>query len=278
MSISILVLTYNEQQDLPSCLSSVQWADDIVVVDSGSTDDTVAIATSMGARVIERPFDNFAGQRNFGIDHGDLKHDWVFHLDADEHVRPELADELVKIAGSNSQKAYRVAGRIYFRNKWIRRSSMYPCYQVRFGRKDHLRFKMAGHGQRETIPANEVATLENDLDHYSFSKGIANWFEKHNRYSTDEAMQIIADVGKPIAWGNLLSSSGTSRRRELKRIAGRMPLKPLLRFIYLYILKLGFLDGAAGYQYAKMMGMYERMIALKVHQLQQDKVKPPTRN
>jgi hypothetical protein len=138
---------------------------------------------------------------------------------------------------------------------------------------------MAGHGQRETAPTNEVGVLRNDFDHYSFSKGIANWIEKHNRYSTDEAMHIIADANRPIGWRNLFLGGAVARRRELKRLAGRTPLKPLLRFIYIYFLKLGFLDGAAGYQYAKMMGMYERMIALKVHESQQQtETSPPTQS
>ena len=264
MNVSILILTYNEQANIQRCLESVQWSDDVLVIDSGSSDATVEIAKSMGARVLTREFDHFAGQRNYGIDHGEFKNDWIFHLDADECVRPELAEELTAIASGERRFAYRVAGRIYFRGTWIRRSSMYPCYQVRFGRRDHLRFKMVGHGQRETTDPSEVETLENDLDHYSFSKGIADWIERHNRYSTDEANQILSESNSKIMLSSFFASNSTERRRALKRLYGKLPCRPLLRVFYMLIWRLGFLDGAAGCEYARLLAMYEQMISFKL--------------
>lgn len=264
MNVSVLILTYNEEDNLPRCLDSVSWCDDILVIDSGSTDQTVEIAKARGAKVLERPFDNFADQRNFGLDSGELKHPWVFHLDADECVRDDLREEILSIAQSNPDKAYRVASRTYFRGAWIKRSSMYPCYQVRFGKQGHLRFKMVGHGQREILPADEVAALTHDLDHYSFSKGIDNWIEKHNRYSSDEAKEVIAGQDIPITWKNIIGKDSILRRRELKRLASRLPFKPLLRFVYIFFFRFGFMDGIAGFEYAKMLAMYEQMTVLKI--------------
>jgi hypothetical protein len=181
------------------------------------------------------------------------------HLDADECVPTELKNELQSIAKENPQLVYRVASRIFFQGTWIKRSSMYPCYQVRFGRSDHLRFRLVGHGQRETVPASEIATLKHDLDHFSFSKGIADWIEKHNRYSSDEARQTLEDRGSKLIWRQLISSDPTTRRREFKRLANRFPFRPTLRFLYVYFGCLGFLDGSAGFQYAQLMAMYERV-------------------
>lgn len=264
MNVSILILTYNEQENIKRCLESVSWSDDVLLVDSGSTDATVEIAESMGARILTRDFDHFAGQRNHGIDHGNFKNDWIFHLDADECIRLELVEELLAIAAENPNYAYRVAGRIFFRGAWIRRSSMYPCYQVRFGRRDHLRFKMVGHGQRETVDASQVKTLKHDIDHYSFSKGIADWIAKHNRYSTDEAKQILAEASSNIDFSRLFNSNSTERRRELKRLYGKLPCRPLLRFLYILVWRCGFMDGISGYEYAKQLAMYEQMIAFKL--------------
>ena len=264
MPVSFLVLTFNEEFNIERCLRSIAWSDDIVVVDSGSTDNTVEIATEFGATVINRAFDNFADQRNFGIDNCFSGDNWIFHIDADECVTEELAEELKLISQSDSDKVFRVASRIYFKNKWIRRSSMYPWYQVRFGRRNHLRFKMVGHGQRETVAAVEVDTLKFDLDHYSFSKGIDDWIEKHNRYSTDEALQVNSDRKIPIRWYNLSSNDKTVRHRELKRLSNRIPFRPGIRFLYNYVICRGFIDGRAGYEYAKMMAMYQAMIDLKI--------------
>ena len=271
INVSILILAYNEQINIQRCLESVQWSDDVLVIDSGSIDATVEIAEKMNARVLTREFDNFADQRNFGIDHGDFKHDWIFHLDADECIRPELAEELVTVASENPSFAYRVAGRIFFRDTWIRRSSMYPCYQVRFGRSDHLRFKMVGHGQRETTSPGEIKTLKHDLDHYSFSKGIADWIARHNRYSTDEANQILSEANSKIKVSNLFNSNSTERRRELKRLYGKLPCRPLLRMLYILGWRLGFLDGVAGYQYAKLLAMYEQMISFKLSESKEER-------
>ena len=265
--VSVLVLTYNEEDNLPRCLDSVAWADDVLVVDSFSTDRTVEIARARGARVLQRAFDTFAGQRNFGIDQGELRHDWVLHLDADEVVPDALRDELLDVVRTGGKPAYRVASRMMFQGKWLRHAGMYPAYQVRFGRRDCLRFKQVGHGQREDLPPEEVGTLEHDLEHYSFSKGLHEWFAKHNRYSSDEAAEALGQRAGAIDWAALAAPDRTRRRRALKALAARMPMRPSLRFVYMYVLRRGFLDGRAGLSYCRLLSTYEAMTVAKEREL-----------
>ena len=266
--VSVLVLTYNEEDNLPRCLASVAWADDVLVLDSFSTDRTVEIARAHGARVLQRAFDTFADQRNFGIDEGRLRHDWVLHLDADEVVPDALRDELVQTARSGGEHpAYRVASRMMFQGRWLRYAGMYPAYQVRFGHRDRLRFHQVGHGQRESLPADEVGTLRHDLEHYSFSKGLHEWFAKHNRYSTDEAALALRQQADAVDWAALAAPDRTRRRRALKALAARMPMRPSLRFLYMYVLRRGFLDGRAGLTYCRLLSTYEAMTVAKEREL-----------
>ena len=266
--VSVLVLTYNEEENLPRCLASVAWADDVLVLDSFSTDRTVETAHAHGARVRQRAFDSFAGQRNWGIDEGDLRYDWVLHLDADEVVPPGLRDELVEIAaGRGGRPAYRVASKMMFQGRWLRHAGMYPAYQVRFGRRDRLRFVQVGHGQRETLPAEEVGTLQHALEHYSFSKGLHEWFAKHNQYSSDEAAEALRGADAAVDWRGLAAADRTRRRRALKALAARLPMRPALRFLYMYALRRGFLDGRAGLAYCRLLATYEAMTVAKEREL-----------
>ncbi len=269
MSISILILTLNEEKNLPACLEAIAWCDDIIVLDSFSNDGTVEIAEKFGVRVYQRQFDNFAGQRNFALTDFDFRHEWVFHLDADEIITDELKSEMeIEIENANVD-AFRVPSKMIMLGKWLRYSGMYPAYQVRLGRTDVLRFKQVGHGQREDMDASRVGTLKNPYFHYSFSKGFEDWFRKHNRYSTQEAIEGLMILRKKsIDWGDLFSrGSPTRRRRAIKDISVRLPFRPLLRFFYLYILRRGFLDGRVGLTYCLLISIYEYMIVLKMKEL-----------
>jgi glycosyltransferase involved in cell wall biosynthesis len=270
MPISVLVLTFNEEVNIRRCLKSVAWADDVVVLDSGSTDRTVAIAESMGARVLQRSFDDFAGQRNWGLENAGFRHDWVLHLDADEVVPPEMHDEILGVIRDNRFAGYRVSLKLMFQDRWIRRASMFPAYQVRLGRRDRLRFKMEGHGQRENLPPGEIGTLETSLLHYSFEKGLTDWFEKHNRYSSAEAAENVRRRSQ--GGGNfraLFSLDRGTRFRAMKQLASRLPFRPLLRFLYMAFIRRGLLDGIPGLHYCMLVVIYEYMIVLKEKEILQ---------
>lgn len=266
MKISILILTYNEAVNLEGCLDSVSWSDDIVVLDSGSTDESVDIAKSRGATVLTRPFDNYAAQRNFGLAH-DFKHDWVLMLDADERVSDEFVAELASFISidDNSVTLYRMRRKDMFMGRWLKRSSGYPTWFGRLFRKGAVRVEREIN--EEYYTDGEVGMLEGHLIHYPFNKGIAYWFERHNRYSSMEAKKIIEERSASIIWKDFLSSDPMLRRKAFKAFAYRMPFRPLLTFCFLYFVKLGFLDGKAGFHFSLMRSAYEYMISLKMGEL-----------
>lgn len=271
MKVSVLILTYNEAITLPACLAALSWCDDVVVVDSGSCDQTVEIARSFGARVLTRAFDNFAAQRNFGLEYGTPRHKWVLHLDADEIVTEAFAKALANLEEEHSgYDAWRVPFKMIMFDKWLRHAGMWPAYQVRLGHAKRLRFHSVGHGQREALPPERVAIFPEPLLHYTFAHGFQAWLEKHLRYAHDEARLIVSrDAVSLAAISQLFSWNRTVRWRGAKSLASVLPpfLRPVARFVFIYFLRLGFMDGAVGFVYAFMLSLYEGMIGLLVYEL-----------
>ncbi len=269
MNISVLILTFNEELNLGRCLDSVTWSDDVLVLDSFSTDRTVEIARARGARVLQNRFVDFAAQRNFGLQQGGLKHEWVLHLDADEVVSDEFRAELLAKTSMDQWDAYRVPSKMIFQDRWLKYSGMYPTYQVRLGRQGKLGFIQVGHGQRENLGPHRLGTLHQALLHYSFSKGISDWVIRHDRYSTAEARHFVTGLaGQPLDWAGLFSlADAVRRRRALKHLAYYLPFRPALRFGYMYGLKLGFLDGLPGFHYCRLLAFYEYLVSLKITEL-----------
>jgi len=142
LSISTLILTLNEETNLPCCLESVKWSDEIVVLDCGSTDRTVEIAKSHGARVITRPFDNERDHRTFSIKEIKFKYPWVYNPDADEVTTSELRDEMLSVVADKSRQevAYRVRFKLMFMGKWLKHASLYPTWVIRLFRPEKLSF------------------------------------------------------------------------------------------------------------------------------------------
>jgi len=266
--VSVLILTCNEEKNLPACLDAISWCDDIVVLDSYSSDRTVEIARKSGARVYQRAFDTFAGQRNFGLESISFRHQWVFHLDADEIFTEELRMEVLSATEKTSFDAFHVPSKMMFQGKWLRFSGMYPAYQVRLTRVGQFTFKQIGHGQKEDIEQSRIGTLREPYLHYSFSKGMTDWFERHNRYSSMEAEETLRSLETNSSdWKGLFSAARPRRRQALKQLSFRLPFRPLMRFIYMYFLRLGFLDGHAGFVYSRLLSIYEYMIVLKTKEI-----------
>ncbi|MCI0558375.1 MAG: glycosyltransferase family 2 protein, partial [Nitrososphaera sp.] len=169
MSISILILTLNEESNLPECLNTVRWSDDIVVLDSFSTDATVAIAETAGARVVQRKFDSWSAHQNWALDNIPFEYEWVFYIDADERMTEELKEELSREAKKDGNKnvAYYCGRRNYFLGKWIKHA-MPPSHIMRFFKPKNIRF------ERLVNPTPLIdgphGYLKNYLDHYNFSK------------------------------------------------------------------------------------------------------------
>ena len=267
---SVLILTKNEESNLADCLSTVSWCDDVVVLDSLSRDRTQEIADESGARVFERSFDDFGSQRNYALDRIGFKYPWVFHLDADERFNDTLKKECERVISLDERSAYFIPNRIIFLGKWIRRSSQYPYPQVRLLKVGEVRFAKAGHGQREDQAARGVGHIEVAYDHFNFSKGIADWVGKHNRYSDEEAVELISLNLTKLDWSNLFKGSSIDRKRILKHLHAKMPCRWVLKFLYLYIWKRGFLDGYPGFVYCVLQGFYDFLISAKVAENQID--------
>lgn len=264
--ISVLILTFNEELNLPACLESLKWSDDIVLLDSYSTDRTVEIAQTAGARVIQRKFDNWAAHQNWANEHIEFKYPWVYYSDADEIVTPELRDELLAVAQDSDREnvAYRLRFKNMFMEKWIKRSSLYPTFVMRFFQPKRVRW------EREVNPVpivdGSVGLLAHHFEHHSFNKGLSAWFDKHNRYSDGEAREALKILGNgKIDWKGLFMINQPSRhRKSLKALSWHFPCRSEFVFFYLYFVRMGFLDGIAGWRYCRMRAMYEYMIDLKI--------------
>ena len=269
VKISTLLLAKDEEANLPRCLEALRWCDDVVLVDDYSSDATATIATDFGARVAQRHFDSFASQRNWALAELGFEHGWVLHLDADEVCTPDLVAEMVSAISSDRFLAYRIPSKMMFEGHWLRHAATYPAYQVRLGRNPGLRFVQVGHGQREDLDQSVVGTLESAYLHYSFAKGLDDWFSKHNRYAAHEAQAAVEYCQRNELTVATILALGRSaeRRRALRELSYRLPFRPLLRFFYMYILRLGLLDGRRGLVYCRLLAMYEYLITLKMREL-----------
>jgi glycosyltransferase involved in cell wall biosynthesis len=276
MPVSIFIQTLNEEDNLPSCLDSVSFCDDIVVLDSYSADRTEEICRERGVRFFERAYDGRGTHQNWAMEHIDFKHRWVFYLDADEHMTPELRAEIEGIADqwdsgefsrdADSPVAYYCGRKNYFRGRWLKHS-MPPGHIMRFFQPPLIRFAR----KANPIPTIDggVGYLREHFLHFNFSKGLTEWFTRHNKYATYEAEETMKSLkGRPMQLSNLFSRDAMTRRYELKNLSFRMPFRPLLKFLYMYVLKRGFLDGTAGFTYCRLQAIYEYMIVLKVKETQ----------
>ena len=267
--ISILILTKNEQQDLPECLKSVSWSDDIHVFDSCSSDRTVEIATEFGAKVTQRSFDDWSTHQNWGLRNLPFKYPWVFYIDADERMTIELI-EAVKQSVLTPKKcvAFRVSRRDYFKGVWLKHVTPSP-FNIRLFIPNKIHYERATNPI--TIVDGNIGEIDEHFNHFPFSKGISHWFDKHNGYSSLEAIQIIKNRQNNFRFSFLkmiFSKNKNERRYYQKEFYYKLPLRPLAMFILLYFIRRGFLDRGAGLTYSLLRSMYEYMIVLKVSELE----------
>jgi glycosyltransferase involved in cell wall biosynthesis len=276
--ISILVLTKNEENNLPACLASVAWSDDIHVLDSLSTDRTPAIAEAAGAKLTQRPFDNWAAHQNWALANIPFRHPWVFYIDADETVTPGLhASLLAAVQNPGENVAFRVQRRDFFEGTWLRHVQTSPFY-LRLFRPEKMRYERLVNPV--SIPNGPVAQISGYLDHFPFSKGVGDWIDRHNKYSAFEAAQIVENrrthaAGESMRLSTSLYAAFTDRdfhrrRFHQKELFYRLPARPLAKFFALYIVKRGFLDGRAGLRYSILQSIYEYLIVLKTKELRLD--------
>jgi glycosyltransferase involved in cell wall biosynthesis len=262
VSIAAVVLCLNEASNLPRCLRSLSWCDELLVVDSGSSDGSQQIAARQGARVLDhRQPERFliTAQRNWALEHGGLRSEWVFFLDADEEVGPECRAAITRaVHGAATLLGFELTPRYWFLGRWLRRTQGYPNWHPRLVRRGRLRFEG---GVWESFPAGSpVGRISAPYEHYAFSKGIDDWLERHQRYADWEAERIQAYLA-----GGDSRALATRRHLALRRLAARLwPLRPLLRFSQKYVLQGGFLEGWQGLLFALLMAGYELITVVKV--------------
>ncbi len=264
--LSVIVLTLNEELNIRDCLESLAWADDVIVVDSGSADGTLerARAARPEARLFTHPFQDFGDQRNWALDNTQPVHDWILFLDADERCTPACAEAIRQALAQPGEAAgFYLTCRNFFLGRWIKHCTLYPSWQLRLLKSGRVRFRKEGHGQRE-VTDGPLAYIREPYDHYGFSKGIAHWVERHNVYSSNEAEFILRMRKEPLALRDLFSADPVVRRRCLKRLAARTGFRPALRFIYLYLIRGGFLDGKPGFVFCMLRVNHEIAITAKL--------------
>lgn len=274
--ISVLIFTKNEQQDLPGCLASVAWCDDVHVLDSFSTDQTVELARHAGAHVTQRTFDNWAAHQNYAARELAFKHPWVLHLDADERVPAGLAAELRRLDARDKHAAYRIRRRdFFFDGAWLKYVQVTPWY-VRLFRPGQIRYERLVH--QVAVVDGETGELKEPFDHYPFSKGIGFWLERHVRYAAVEASMLVHSHREAGSWQTALFGADFHQRRQhQKRLFYQLPCRPLVKFLYLLLWRRAFLDGRAGLAYALLMAIYEYFIVLHTRELQLARDRAATR-
>lgn len=258
--VTAVVLCHNEAINLDRCLGALRGVAEIVVVDDGSTDGSQVLASSRGARVVTHRFSSFADQRNWAMADAGLSQDWVLHLDADEIVTPAGLAELRRLLPTLSDGAVGfVARKVMLEERWLRFSTDFPVYVARLVHRRGPRYVMQGHGEIIETPSCPPVFLKEPLLHYVVSKGWPDWWARHQRYARAEAARIAAGL-PPVSLRALCAGDRTRRRGAMRALSYRLPGRPVLRFLYAYGLRCGYLDGAAGFAFCRAMAQYERMI------------------
>jgi glycosyltransferase involved in cell wall biosynthesis len=266
--VSVLVPTLDEELNLPECLASLAWADQVVVVDSFSRDRTVQIAREHHAEVVQHAFENYARQKNWALECVPLRHPWVLIIDADERATPDLRTEIEAAIASPDYVGYYLNRRLIFLGRWIRHAGWYPSWNLRLFR--HRR------GRYEDRPVHEhvlvdgpVGYLRHDLLHLD-RRPLEAFIARHNRYSSLEAAARLAaerSTGGRRLSRKLLGSPVERKRFVRERIWPRVPAKPLALFVYMYLVRGGFLDGRQGLTFCIFHAFQEFMVGVKLEEL-----------
>lgn len=280
--VSVLIPAKNEEENLPACLAHLERADQIFVVDSQSGDRSVEISENFGAEVVQFHFNGrWPKKKNWGLDNLPFRNEWVLIVDCDERITPELWDEIETAIQNPEFAGYYINRRVFFLGKWIRHGGKYPDWNLRLFRHAKGRYENLHTEEIRNTGDNEVhehvmldgkvGYLKSDMLHEDF-RDLFHWIERHNRYSNWEARvyyNLLTGMKDNDTIGANLFGDSVQRKRFLKKIWVRLPFKPSLRFFLFYVLRLGFLDGKAGYTYARLLSQYEYQIGVKLYELRQ---------
>lgn len=269
LSLAVIILTFNEERHIARAIESVRAiARDIVVIDSLSTDTTVAIAERLGARILRNPFVNQAVQLQWGLDHAHIDTDWIFRLDADEIVEADLVDALGdrlpglpgSVVGINLQRKH------IFMDRWIRHGGRYPLAMLRIWRNGHGQVENRWMDEHMVVSGGGTITLAGGFADWNL-QDLTYFTRKHDAYATREAVDVLLAEGGAAHPGTELTSRTASRSVRVKRaikerLYNRLPFGtgPLLFFLFRYIVQLGFLDGKPGLIYHVLQGFWYRFL------------------
>ncbi len=271
--VSVIVPVKNEAGNLRRCLPALDWADEVIVVDSRSTDDTCDVASELGARVVQFQFNGvYPKKKNWALENVPFRNDWVLIVDADEVVVPELADEIKTRIASGEAEGYYLNSKYFFLGRRIKHCGYSECwnlrlFQHRLGRYERMPDQTGGRSgdneAHEHVELNgRVGRLTHELDHHAYPT-IASWVEKHNRYAVWEAAMYERFLNEPIP---TTIGRGKRFKRMLKKIYLRLPMRPAIRFLYAYVFRLGFLDGKPGLVFCTLLSFYDFLAWANVYE------------
>jgi glycosyltransferase involved in cell wall biosynthesis len=262
--VTVVVLTRDEEVNIARCLASVAWAGQAIVVDSGSVDETVPIARSLGADVVQQPWLGFSGQREFALRLPEVTYDWIYFVDADEWVSPQLALEIAAVLRGPGGAAFAQRFRLVFLGSWIRHCGWYGgSWIVRLVDRRCTKFDGSSVNERACVDG-PVGRLANDLVDED-RKGLASWLHKHVRYAELEQRER----GEPAPLRERIrrfASRDRTDSRPLARVVLKdlvfpaLPARPLALFLYMYVVRLGLLDGRAGLRFCFFHAWYQAAV------------------
>ena len=275
IQVTVIIGVRNEERKIADCLASVSDFDQVFVVDSHSTDRTCEISRKMGAQVVQFDYDGgWPKKRNWALETLPIRNEWVFLLDGDERITPELKQELSTVVDQSEFDGYFVKWKFLFLGAWMKRSWSHG-WMLRFFRHGKGEFEdlgMRGEGgwdaevHENVVVQGTCGKLKSLLDHDNHE--LTKWISKQNEFSTWNAVrrrQQLQESLPPIRW--LFSGNPTHQRRFLKATFLRLPCKPFITFFYLYFFKLGFLDGRAGFYFCRLRSVHEFNIAAKMYEM-----------
>lgn len=263
--ITAIILTKNEEVNIARCINSITGlADRIVVVDSGSTDNTIEIAKGLGAEIYKhKPFEHYAKQFNWALDNVDVKTKWVYRIDADEVVTPELKKEIIEECNKHHDDSVNglvMKFKVYFMGRFLTHGGIYPFYNLTIFKYGYGRYEDRAMGEHVVLAEGQTIDLKNDCLHYDF-KDLTAWINKHNWYATREVADYMATIeNKQIDTSLYHEAEKTKKLRD--GLYYKLPKFWRARFYYWYryYFKLGFLDGEAGRVHAFLQAYWYRYL------------------
>ena len=271
--VSVLVPVRDEAENLRRCLPALAWADEVIVVDSQSTDDTARVAAEHGATVVQFHFNGvYPKKKNWALDSIPFRNDWVLIVDADEVVVPELAEEIARRTSADEADGFYLNMKYFFLGRRIRHCGYAEAWNLRL-----FKHKLGRYEKMPVLPgtktgdneahehvelAGKTLRLVHELDHHAYPS-VAVWVEKHNRYAVWEAAMFERFLTEPIPKH---IGPGKRFKRLLKKVYLRLPMRPVVRFAYSYVVRLGFLDGKPGLVFCTLLAFYDLLAWANVYE------------